>query len=168
MLLSIIIPVQDVAAYLLQCLDSFLGVNFQDCEILLAMGRRRTAAMRFLPTTAAAFPTSECLPKQEKGRLTPGIAPCGRRENISCLRLIGGVLGKLESPITHVTDRKGHDMRCAIAPAFIHSELGGLPEARLADSSQKTIQWYLDNREWWEAIVSGEYQSYYGRMYGNR
>ncbi len=50
-------------------------------------------------------------------------------------------------------------MRYAIDPAFIHGELGGLPETRFAGGTQKTIQWYLDNREWWETIVSGEYQS---------
>jgi len=70
--------------------------------------------------------------------------------------------------ITYVTDRKGHDMRYAIDPAFIHEELGWLPETRFEEGIQKTIQWYLDNRAWWESIVSGEYQSYYERMYGNR
>lgn len=88
--------------------------------------------------------------------------------NIDIVRLICKALDKPESLITHVTDRKGHDMRYAIDPAFIHKELGWLPETRFEDGIQKTIRWYLDNRSWWEEIVSGEYQSYYERMYAGR
>ena len=88
--------------------------------------------------------------------------------NIDIVRLICAALRKPESLITHVTDRKGHDMRYAIDPSFIHSELGWLPETRFVDGIQKTIQWYLDNKAWWGNIVSGEYQAYYERMYGNR
>ena len=73
-----------------------------------------------------------------------------------------------EDLITHVADRKGHDMRYAIDPTKIHSELGWLPETMFKDGIKKTIQWYLDNREWWETIVSGEYRNYYEKMYGNR
>lgn len=65
-------------------------------------------------------------------------------------------------------DRKGHDMRYAIDPAKIHAELGWLPETKFADGIMKTIAWYLDNRAWWEEIVSGEYRDYYERMYGGR
>lgn len=90
------------------------------------------------------------------------------KQNIEIVRLICQALGKSECLITHVGDRKGHDMRYAIDPAKIHDELGWLPETRFEDGIQKTIQWYLDNREWWESIVSGEYQSYYKKMYGNR
>ena len=43
-----------------------------------------------------------------------------------------------------------------------------LPETKFEDGIKKTIQWYLDNREWWETIISGEYQNYYEKMYGNR
>jgi len=89
-------------------------------------------------------------------------------KNIDIVRLICKALDKSESLITHVTDRKGHDMRYAIDPAFIHEKLGWLPQTKFADGIQKTIQWYLDNRSWWEEIVSGEYQQYYERMYGNR
>ena len=88
--------------------------------------------------------------------------------NIDIVKLILKQLGKPESLITHVTDRKGHDMRYAIDPTFIHEELGWLPETRFADGIRKTIQWYLDNRGWWENIVNGEYKTYYERMYGNR
>ena len=88
--------------------------------------------------------------------------------NIDIVKIICKQLDKPESLITHVTDRKGHDMRYAIDPAKIHAELGWLPETMFNDGIKKTIQWYLDNRNWWEEIVNGEYQQYYERMYGNR
>lgn len=88
--------------------------------------------------------------------------------NIDIVKKILAILGKPESLITYVTDRKGHDMRYAIDPTFIHNELGWLPETKFEYGIQKTVQWYLDNRSWWENIVSGEYQTYYERMYGNR
>ena len=77
-------------------------------------------------------------------------------------------LGKPESLMVHVGDRKGHDMRYAIDPSKIHNELGWLPETKFEDGIKKTIQWYLDNKEWWETIISGEYQNYYEKMYSNR
>ena len=89
-------------------------------------------------------------------------------KNIDIVRLICRELGKPESLITHVADRKGHDMRYAIDPAKIHAELGWLPETKFEDGIKRTIRWYLDHRAWWETIVSGEYRSYYERMYGNR
>lgn len=88
--------------------------------------------------------------------------------NIDIVKLICGALDKPESLITYVTDRKGHDMRYAIDPSFIHSELGWLPETKFENGIQKTIRWYLENRGWWEEIISGEYQNYYERMYKNR
>ena len=89
-------------------------------------------------------------------------------KNIDIVKIICKELNKPESLITYVTDRKGHDMRYAIDPTKIHSELGWLPETKFADGIKKTIQWYLENREWWETIISGEYQNYYEKMYGNR
>lgn len=86
--------------------------------------------------------------------------------NIDIARLICRKLGKPESLITYVADRKGHDMRYAIDPGKIHSELGWLPETRFADGIDRTIQWYLDKRGWWEDIISGEYRHYYEKMYG--
>ena len=88
--------------------------------------------------------------------------------NINIVKIILKELGKPESLITFVTDRKGHDMRYAIDPSKIHAELGWLPETMFADGIKKTIRWYLDNKEWWQTIVSGEYQQYYEKMYGNR
>lgn len=90
------------------------------------------------------------------------------RKNIDIVRLICKALGKSESLITYVADRKGHDMRYAIDPSKIHNELGWLPETKFEDGIQKTIRWYLDNRSWWEEIISGEYQNYYEKMYANR
>ena len=88
--------------------------------------------------------------------------------NIDIVKLICRELGKPESLITYVADRKGHDMRYAIDPTKIHNELGWLPETKFADGIQKTIRWYLDHRSWWEEIISGEYQNYYEKMYANR
>lgn len=89
-------------------------------------------------------------------------------KNIDIVKIICAALDKPESLITHVTDRKGHDMRYAIDPAKIHAELGWLPETMFKDGIQKTIRWYLDHKEWWERIISGEYQNYYEAMYGDR
>ncbi len=88
--------------------------------------------------------------------------------NIDIVKLICKELGKPESLITYVADRKGHDMRYAIDPAKIHRELGWLPETKFSDGIRKTIRWYLDNEKWWKDIISGEYQSYYEKMYGGR
>ena len=88
--------------------------------------------------------------------------------NIDIVKIICRELGKPESLITYEPDRKGHDMRYAIDPTKIHSELGWLPEIKFADGIKKTIKWYLENRSWWEAIISGEYQKYYQKMYGDR
>ena len=88
--------------------------------------------------------------------------------NIDIVKLICKELGKSEDLITYVEDRKGHDLRYAIDPTKIHNELGWLPETTFAEGIRKTIRWYLDNRSWWEEILSGEYQDYYQRMYGNR
>ena len=88
--------------------------------------------------------------------------------NIDIVKLICKELGKPESLITHVTDRAGHDMRYAIDPSKIHAELGWLPETKFEDGIKKTIQWYLDNEDWWQPIVTGEYMNYYEKMYGDR
>ena len=106
----------------------------------------------------------------EKGQVGQVYNIGGHNEmrNIDIVKIILKALDKPESLITHVTDRKGHDMRYAIDPEKIHRELGWLPETKFADGIQKTIQWYLDNRSWWENIVNGEYQTYYERMYANR
>ena len=105
-----------------------------------------------------------------KGRVGEVYNVGGHNEmkNIDIVKIICKELGKPESLITFVGDRKGHDMRYAIDPTKIHNELGWLPETKFADGIKKTIQWYLDNKEWWETIISGEYQNYYEKMYANR
>ena len=89
-------------------------------------------------------------------------------KNIDIVKIICKELGKPESLITFVSDRKGHDLRYAIDPSKIHSELGWLPDTSFSEGIHKTIQWYLEHREWWETIISGEYQTYYEKMVESR
>ena len=79
------------------------------------------------------------------------------KQNIEVVKLILKALEKPESLISYVTDRKGHDLRYAIDPAKIHSELGWLPETPFDKGIVETINWYLENKIWWERILSGEY-----------
>lgn len=88
--------------------------------------------------------------------------------NIDIVKLILKELNKPESLIKYVTDRKGHDMRYAIDPTKIHNELGWLPETTFVDGIKKTIDWYLNNKKWWQDILSGEYADYYDKMYVGR
>ena len=88
--------------------------------------------------------------------------------NIDIVKLILKELGKDESLINYVADRKGHDMRYAIDPEKIHKDLGWLPETKFHDGIKKTIKWYLENKEWWKEIVSGDYQKYYEKMYKDK
>lgn len=88
------------------------------------------------------------------------------KANIDIVKMILKLLGKPESLITYVEDRKGHDMRYAIDPTKIHTELGWIPETKFDDGIVKTVNWYLKNKQWWEKIISGEYMVYYERMYG--
>lgn len=105
-----------------------------------------------------------------KGRLGEvyNIGGHNERTNLEVVKTILRELGKPESLITFVTDRPGHDMRYAIDPAKIHNELGWFPETKFEDGIRKTIQWYLDNKKWWEDILSGEYTKYFKKMYGQR
>ena len=72
------------------------------------------------------------------------------------------------SLITYVTDRPGHDMRYAIDPTKIATELGWTPATTFPRGIEKTIRWYLDNQPWVESVTSGDYQKYYEQMYANR
>ena len=90
------------------------------------------------------------------------------KTNIEIVKIILKALNKPESLIKFVTDRPGHDRRYAIDPTKIHNELGWLPETKFEDGIKKTIKWYLENKEWWETIISGEYQNYYEKMYAHR
>ncbi len=90
------------------------------------------------------------------------------RKNIDVVKTILKILGKGEDLIEFVTDRKGHDQRYAIDPTKISNELGWTPQTNFDDGIKKTVAWYLDNRAWWEKIISGEYKNYYAKMYNNR
>jgi dTDP-glucose 4,6-dehydratase len=90
------------------------------------------------------------------------------KANIDVVKIILKELGKPESLIKYVTDRPGHDLRYAINPEKIERELGWKPETKFEDGIKYTIKWYLENRPWWEHIISGEYQNYFKEMYGKR
>ena len=119
---------------------------------------------------------------QEKGKLGEryNIGGHNEKQNIQIIHIILDTLQEMlpdgdprkelvsDKLITYVTDRKGHDRRYAIAPDKIKAEIGWYPETMFEEGIKKTIQWYLDNKEWWETIISGEYQNYYEKMYSNR
>ena len=87
------------------------------------------------------------------------------KANIEIVKLIINVLGKSESLIKYVKDRPGHDRRYAIDNTKITSELGWEPAYTFEQGMKETIQWYLDNGDWIENILSGDYTSYYTNMY---
>lgn len=105
-----------------------------------------------------------------KGKVgeTYNIGGHNEMKNIDIVKLILKALDKSEDLITYVADRKGHDLRYGIDPTKIHNELGWLPETKFADGIVKTINWYLENEDWWENIINGEYLDYYEKMYGER
>lgn len=80
------------------------------------------------------------------------------RTNLSVVKGILSILGKDESLIEYVIDRPGHDLRYAIDPTKISKELGWLPKTSFEEGIKKTVQWYLDNKEWWQHVLSGEYK----------
>lgn len=86
--------------------------------------------------------------------------------NIEVVKAILTVLNKPESLITYVRDRPGHDLRYAIDFGKIHRELGWSPATKFEDGIKTTVQWYLDNKDWWLDILAGDYQNYYMNMYG--
>ena len=88
------------------------------------------------------------------------------RTNLEVVKTILRALDKPESLIHYVTDRPGHDMRYAIDPTKLETELGWKPEYTFDTGIPVTIQWYLDHKDWWEHIISGEYQDYYKKQYG--
>lgn len=90
------------------------------------------------------------------------------RTNLEVVKTILRELHKPESLISYVTDRPGHDRRYAIDPTKIHNELGWLPQTKFDDGIRFTIRWYLENKDWWQDILKGDYQNYYQEMYGNR
>jgi len=89
------------------------------------------------------------------------------RTNLEVVKTIIRTLGKTDDLIEFVKDRLGHDKRYAIDPSKLE-KLGWKPTYTFETGIAQTIQWYVDNKEWWEQIISGEYQGYFERMYGSR
>lgn len=83
-------------------------------------------------------------------------------------RQLGRPAGASLPLITYVTDRAGHDLRYAIDSGKLHRELGWSPSLQFEEGIEKTVKWYLENREWMERITSGDYKSYYDQMYRGR
>ena len=90
------------------------------------------------------------------------------KTNLDVVKTIVKELGKSDDLITYVKDRPGHDLRYAIDPTKINKELGWIPETEFEEGIKKTIQWYIDNKDWWTDIINGEYKKYYSKMYGDR
>ncbi|AIQ26299.1 MULTISPECIES: dTDP-glucose 4,6-dehydratase [unclassified Paenibacillus] len=90
------------------------------------------------------------------------------RTNVHIVNTVLQELGKPDSLITYVQDRPGHDRRYGIDPTKIMNELGWKPKHTFETGIKETIQWYLNNREWWTRIQSGEYQKYAELQYGDR
>ena len=103
----------------------------------------------------------------EKGN--PGevynIGASNEMPNIKIIKLILDYLGKPENLIEHVKDRPGHDRRYAIDSGKIQKELNWQPDFVFHEAIKQTIDWYMKNKNWWERIISGEYQDYYKIQY---
>jgi dTDP-glucose 4,6-dehydratase len=87
------------------------------------------------------------------------------------LEITGLILDRLKKPqslIQHVTDRPGHDRRYAIDMSKLAKRTGFQPAVAFERGIAATIEWYVQNRSWWESVRSGEYRHYYERMYGAR
>lgn len=114
-----------------------------------------------------------CFHKGESGK-TYNIGGSGELENIELVKIICTLLDNelggapRENLITFVKDRPGHDRRYAIDASFITSTLGWKPQHTVAEGMKATVRWYLDNNEWLQSCVSGEYQKYYEMMYSDR
>lgn len=105
----------------------------------------------------------------EKGKIGEvyNIGADQEMKNIDIIKLILGYLNKSDDLIEYVKDRLGHDRRYAIDSSKIETELGWKPEYNFESAIEKTIEWYLNNKDWWERILSGEYQKYYKLQYQN-
>ena len=104
----------------------------------------------------------------EKGRVGEvyNIGGNNEKANIEIVKLIIEKLGKSEDLITYVKDRPGHDRRYAIDNTKITTELGWSPKYVFEEGMEKTVNWYLENLDWMERITSGDYLTYYQKMYG--
>lgn len=90
------------------------------------------------------------------------------RNNITVVKTILKQLGKSEELISYVTDRPGHDLRYAIDPKKMEEELSWKPTFTFDTGICQTIEWYETHQEWWKRILSGEYNQYFKKMYGDK
>jgi len=106
----------------------------------------------------------------EKGRIGEvyNIGASTEMPNIKIIKLILNKLGKSEEMIEYVKDRPGHDRRYAIDSSKIKNELGWEPRFSFEEAISKTIEWYIDNKNWWSRIISGDYQNYYETQYNQQ
>jgi dTDP-glucose 4,6-dehydratase len=112
---------------------------------------------------------------QGKAGETYNIGGNNEVKNIDLVRMLCELMNELapdlpvkpaQNLITFVKDRPGHDRRYAIDASKIRTELGWQPQETVEGGLRKTIQWYLDHRDWWQPLLSKEYQEYYGKVYG--
>ena len=85
--------------------------------------------------------------------------------NLEVAQLILHILGKDQSFIEHVKDRPGHDIRYAVDWSKAKQELGYMPRHDFQTRLESTVKWYVDNKDWWQSIISGDYQNYYQKQY---
>lgn len=106
----------------------------------------------------------------EKGKVGEvyNIGASREMKNIDIIKLILNKLGKDESLIEYVKDRLGHDRRYAIDSTKIREDLGWSPKFDFENAIENTIDWYLQNKNWWEKIINGSYKDYYQQQYGNK
>lgn len=106
----------------------------------------------------------------EKGKVGEVYNLGGHNEkaNIEIVKIILKELGKPENLTTYVKDRKGHDLRYAIAPCKAIKELGRQPATMFKSGIKLTIQWYKDHMDWMAECTNGDYKKYYQDMYGKR
>ena len=110
-----------------------------------------------------------------KGKLgdTYNIGGFNEWKNIDLIKVIIKTVDKMlardegasEKLITYITDRAGHDLRYAIDSSKLKNELGWEPSLQFEEGIEKTVKWYLDNKEWMDRVTSGDYQDYYKKTY---
>lgn len=88
--------------------------------------------------------------------------------NYNVAKMILEIMGKDESSLEYIQDRPGHDVRYAVDWSKTKDELGYEPLHSFKTYLEKTVQWFVDNKDWWQRVKSGAYQAYYQKQYGNR
>jgi dTDP-glucose 4,6-dehydratase len=107
----------------------------------------------------------------QKGKIGETYCVGGQTEDVTNLELVMTMLkimGKSEDSIEYVKDRPGHDIRYAVDWSKINKELGWEPKHTFDEGIKETIDWYVENEEWWKNIRSGAYNEYYEKQYGGK